>query len=167
VSAHSRSWFDKAWLGKVGGHAARIPIVLVLGGLLGATMARFAPGYGTDAEELDSRLSQASVEALRNANGSDANLLEFYGRYLSRLVRGDFGESQTLHKPVRQLLAERFPETLKSVGLGLALGWAAGLALAMVAAMKRGSIADAAAALAAGTLLCVPAAVLALLFVMA
>jgi len=139
--------------------------VLMLGGLLGATLVRLAPGYGTDEEELDSRLSQQSIEALRQAQGSDENLARFYAHYLARLARGDLGESRTLNEPVLQLLAERFPETLKSVGLGLALGWAAGLGLAIMAVMSRWGIADLAAGLAASVLLCIPAAVLALLFV--
>jgi peptide/nickel transport system permease protein len=139
--------------------------VLMLGGLLGATLVRLAPGYGTDEEELDSRLSQQSIEALRKAQDSDENLARFYAHYLEQLARGDLGESRTLNEPVRQLLAERFPETLKSVGLGLALGWAAGLGLAIMAVMSRWGIADLAAGLAASVLLCIPAAVLALLFV--
>jgi peptide/nickel transport system permease protein len=123
-----------------------------------------APGFGVDEEELDSRLSRESVLALRQAKGGDENLAGFYVHYLSRLARGDLGESQTLGQPVRQLLAERFPETLKSVGLGLALGWSAGLTLAMAAVMARHGFAGLLASLTASALLCIPAAVLALLF---
>lgn len=154
-----------AFFSRLGRHTARMLAVLMLGGLLGATLVRLAPGYGTDEEELDSRLSQQSIEALRKAQDRDENLARFYAHYLARLARGDLGESRTLHEPVRQLLAERFPETLKSVGLGLALGWAAGLGLAIMAVMSRRGIADLAAGLAASVLLCIPAAVLALLFV--
>lgn len=130
-------------------------------------MARLAPGYGTDEEELDSRLSSASVEALRQANGGDTSLMGFYAQYWKRLLDGDLGTSQTLDEPVGQLLGERFPETVKCIAAGLALGWVAGLALAMLAAMRRGGFADLAAGCAAGILLCIPAALLALLLVMA
>lgn len=152
---------------KLGRHAARILLVLLLGGFLGATLVRLAPGFGADESELDSRLSAESVAALRQANAGDRNLMAFYAHYWSRLLRGDLGESQTLHEPVRQLLAERFPSTLESVGLGLGLGWTLGLALAVVAAMARDGLADLLAGLLASMLLCVPAAVLALLFVIA
>jgi peptide/nickel transport system permease protein len=141
-------------------------IVLALGGFCGATLVRLAPGFGTSEEQLDSRLSAASVEALRQASGADESLAAFYLHYWGRLLRGDLGTSQTLHEPVRQLLAERFPETLKSVGLGLAVGWTTGLALALASALVRGGVADLLAGLAASVLLCVPTAVLALLFVM-
>lgn len=142
-------------------------IVLVLGGFLGATLVRLAPGYGIDEEELDTRLSEQSVQALRQSHATEENLPRFYFGYLSKLLHGDLGVSQSLHRPVRQLLAERFPETLKSVGLGLALAWLAGLSLAIASVMSRLWIIDLATGLLASILLCVPAAVLALLFVIA
>ncbi|MGH9606101.1 MAG: ABC transporter permease subunit [Terracidiphilus sp.] len=142
-------------------------LVLGIGGLLGATLVRLAPGYGTSAEELDSRLSDASILALRQAHAGDRNLAGFYIHYLSRLAHGNLGDSETFHEPVRQLLAERFPDTLKTVAIGLALGWTAGLTLALVAVMSRAWFAGLLASLAASLLLCIPAAVLALLFVIA
>jgi peptide/nickel transport system permease protein len=148
-------------------HAARVLIVLAIGGFLGATLVRLAPGFGVDEEELDSRLSQESLQALRQAHEADESLAGYYMRYLSQLARGDLGYSQALHQPVRQLLAERLPETLKSVGMGLLLSWTSGLALAMAAVMSRTGFADLAASLLASVLLCIPAAVLALLFVLA
>ena len=68
---------------------------------------------------------------------------------------------------MKELLSERLPETLKSVGLGLALGWTLGLSLAIAAAMARSLAFDVAASVFSGILLCMPAAVLALLFVLA
>lgn len=147
-------------------HAAKILLTVLLGGLLGATLVRVAPGFGVDEEELDPRLSAKSIESLRQAHAADTNLAVFYYRYLSRLVHGDFGTSETLQRPVSQLLAERFPETLKSVGLGLALGWSLGLPLAILVVMARAWYVDLLASMLGGILLCIPAAVLALLFVM-
>lgn len=142
-------------------------VVLALGGFCGATLARLAPGYGMTEEVLDSRLSAASVAALLQASGANQSLAAFYLHYGEGLLRGDLGTSPTLHAPVRQLLAERLPETLESVGLGLAVGWTGGLSLAMAAVLARGGRADLLAGFVASVLLCVPAAVLALLFVLA
>jgi peptide/nickel transport system permease protein len=160
-------WSIPHFMRKPGKHAIRILIVLGLGGFLGATLVRMAPGFGVDEEELDSRLSQESLQAVRESHAGEGNLAGFYVHYLGRLLRGDLGDSQALHEPVRQLLAERFPETLKSVTLGLALGWSTGLALAMVAVLSRTGFTDLVASLMASVLLCIPAAVLALLFVIA
>ena len=145
----------------------RVGIVLLLGGFLGATLVRLAPGFGVDEEELDTRLNKESVQALRRAHGTDESVARFYVGYLSRLLHGDLGVSLSLHQPVRQLLAERFPETMKSIGLGLAFAWTAGLALAMIAVMSRWWLVDFVTSLVASILLCIPAAALALLFLVA
>jgi peptide/nickel transport system permease protein len=148
-------------------HAARILIILLLGGFLGATLVRLAPGFGVDEEELDNRLNQGSIQALRQARASQESLSSFYVHYLGRLVHGNLGTSRTLQQPVTRLLVDRFPETLKSVGLGLALGWTLGLALAIASALSRSWFVDLFSSVLAGALLCMPAAVLALLFVIA
>lgn len=145
--------------------AARILLILLLGGLLGATLVRLAPGYGVDQEELDFRLNHASMQSLRQADASRTGLLAFYARSLLRLLHGDFGYSRNLEEPVRQLLAERLPETLRSVALALAIAWMAGLGLAVAVALVRSGFLSVAATLFAGVILCIPAAVLALLFV--
>ena len=146
--------------------AGKIFIVVLLGGFLGATLVRFAPGFGVDEEELDTRLNNGSLQSLRDAQGQDRNLLAFYSRYLAQLLHGDLGVSRTLQRPVSQLLAERFPETLKSVGLGLLVGWSLALPLAIAVVMSRAWLLDTLSSLLVSLLLCVPAAVLALLFVL-
>jgi peptide/nickel transport system permease protein len=148
-------------------HVARIVVILLLGGFLGATLVRLAPGYGVDEQELDSRLNHESIQALRQSRARDSSVADYYAHYLGRLLQGDLGTSRTLRQPVRRLLADRLPETLKSVGLGLALGWTLGLTLAIAAVMSRSWCVDLFASLLAGALLCFPAALLALLFVIA
>src|SRR5579864_2342375 len=147
--------------------AAKILITVLIGGFLGATLVRLAPGFGVDEEELDARLSHQSIEAMRNTRNADSNLFVFYFRYLSRLFHGDLGNSRTLQRPVSEMVAERLPETLKSVALGLALGWSAGFLLAVAIVMSRAWYLDLLGSLLVGVLLCLPAAVLALLFVLA
>jgi peptide/nickel transport system permease protein len=147
--------------------AAKILITVLLGGFFGAALVRFAPGFGVDEQELDSRLNSRSIEALRQEQDPKAGIVSIYFDYLNRLAHGDLGFSRTLQRPAAQLIAERFPETLKSVGLGLALGWSLGFLLAVALAMSRAWYLDFLGSLLAGILLCLPAAVLALLFVIA
>lgn len=147
-------------------HAGRIAVTLVVGGLLGATLVRVAPGFGIDEAELDSRLSAQSIQALRQAQPGQS-LGAFYFQYLVRLLRGDLGTSRSLQRPVAELLKERAPETAKSVVLGLTLGWTLGLSLAIAIVMTRSWGLDLTATLATGLLLCLPAAVLALIFLLA
>lgn len=147
--------------------AAKILITVLIGGFLGATLVRLAPGFGVDEGELDARLSDRSIQALRETRANEPNLFLFYLRYLSRLLHGDLGTSRTLQRPVLQLVGERLPETLKSVALGLALGWSAGFLLAVAIVMSRAWLLDLLGSLLVGVLLCLPAAVLAMLFVLA
>src|ERR1700751_2526795 len=118
-------------------HAGRIVLAMLLGGLLGASLVRFAPGFGVDEAELDSRLSSRSIAALRQAQPGAQNLASFYGHYLSRALHGDLGMSRALERPVSELLRGRWPETAKSVVWGLALGWLLGLSLAIAVVMSR------------------------------
>lgn len=155
------------FLKRLGKHALKLLLTLVIGGFLAATLVRFAPGFGVDDEQLDVRLNNQSIESLTHESGADENLLGFYLHYASRLLHGDLGMSQTLQRPVTQLLADRLPETLISVGLGLALGWISGLALAIVSVTARSCTMDGFLSLFCGVLLCIPAAVWALLFVLA
>ena len=143
----------------------KVLVVVLLGGFLGASLVRFAPGFGIDEGELDIRLSDQSIRALRQIDGPKSNVEVFYLSYLRKMIGGDLGTSRTLERPVSRLLAERFPETLKSVGSGLALGWLLGLSLAVAVVQSRAWYLNWLASFVVGVLLCLPAAVLALLFV--
>jgi peptide/nickel transport system permease protein len=147
--------------------AAKTIIVVLIGGFVGATLVRFAPGYGVTEEELDSRLSEDSLQALRLSHAPPPNLMSFYLQYGGKLLHGDLGFSNSMREPVRQLIAERFPETIKSVGFGVSLGWAAGLSLAILSVTTRSATVDFGTSLVATIALCTPAAVLALLCVIA
>jgi peptide/nickel transport system permease protein len=134
--------------------------------LVGATLIRVAPGFTSDEQELNAGLSTASVEAIRQARMADANIPQFYARYLKSLIRGDLGTSTALNQPVRDLLRERLPVTLKNLGIALLLGWSLGLALAIAAFLSGSRIFAFAADGVGGSLISTPAAVMALIFLM-
>jgi peptide/nickel transport system permease protein len=146
---------------------AKTIIIVFIGGFAGATLVRFAPGYGVTEEELDSRLSGDSLRALRLSHAPPSDLLSYYLQFGGKLLHGDLGYSSSMREPVRQLIVERFPETMKSVGFGLALGWILGLGLAILSVTARSAMVDFGTSLMATIALCTPAAVLALLCVIA
>jgi peptide/nickel transport system permease protein len=154
-------------LAKISRHLTRILITLLLGGLFAATLVRFAPGFDTDEQQTDLRLSAESVQALRSARAREHNIARFYAGFLSSALRGDFGQSRTLNRPVRELVGERLPVTMKLIAFGLLVGWSLGFVLAVTAVMSRLFAYDVLATLLAGLFLCIPSAVLALLFVYA
>jgi len=160
---------DKAsgmWIHRAARHTATILITVLLGGLLGATLLRFAPGFGVDEQELDTRLSGATIQALRDSHAAERNVLVFYARYLSGLLRGDLGVSRSLQRPISELLSQRIPVTLRLVAFGLLAGWLLGLALALPGAISGKPAHDILPGFLSGALLSLPSALVAVLFVL-
>jgi peptide/nickel transport system permease protein len=151
---------------KIAGHALSLLATVLLGGLLSATLVRLAPGFDADERELDPHLSAQSLQALRESRRQDHNVFRFYFTYMKRAASGDLGTSLTLGQPVRTLLRERIPLTLRLLSVGLGLAWILALTLSLTAAWLRLSIYDVMTTVVSGTLLCIPAAVLALLSVL-
>ncbi len=141
-------------------------ICLGLGGaLFSATLVRFAPGYGVEERELDPRWSAQSIEALRQKQLLHEGLGSFYFHYLSALARGDFGESDSLKRPVRELLRQRLPVTGNSVVRGLGVAWLAAGLLASLGLASRGGLYEASSTALSSLLLSLPSAVVAMLAV--
>jgi len=151
---------------KIAGHALVLVATVVLGGFLSATLVRLAPGFDADEQQLDPHLNTESVQALRAARQLDHNVWRFYFSYMNRAAHGDLGTSLALGQPVRTLLRDRAPLTLRLLSVGLALAWMAALSLALTAAWLRRSTYDVLTTLVSGTFLCIPAAVLASLSVL-
>lgn len=151
---------------KLAGHALALLATVFLGGLFSAFLVRLAPGFDADERELNPHLNAQSVQALRDARHQDHNVLRFYSSYMKRAAHGDLGTSLALGQPVRTLLRNRAPLTLRLLAIGLGLAWALTLTLALSAAWMRLSVYDTMTTVVSGTLLCIPAAVLALLSVL-
>jgi peptide/nickel transport system permease protein len=140
-------------------------LLTLAGGFLAATLVRYSPGFGVDERELDPRLSQSNLEWIRSQRHHESNLIRYYAEYVRAAVHGDFGDSESLHRPISQLLAERFRVTLRSVSLAVLTAWSAAFALATLSWLFRGWLFDLSCTLLSGFLLSLPAAVIALLFV--
>lgn len=151
---------------KIARHGLAIVATALIGGFLSATLVRLAPGFDTDEAQLDPHLSSASIQALRQSRLEQSNVLHFYWRSLQRAVHGDLGTSISLGQPVTTLFEQRVPLTLRMVALGWLVSWAAVIALALSAASFRLPVYDGFATIVSGTLLCLPAAVLALFSVL-
>ncbi len=141
-------------------------VTVLLGAFLAAVLVRTAPGFDSNDEQLDNRLSNQSRQALRQARAGERNIFVFYLQYLSKAAHGDLGTSHELGRPVRDLLAARLPVTLKIAGIGLLLGWALAVTLAFSLAMARSGGLDVIGTILSGALLCIPAAVLAVVSVL-
>jgi peptide/nickel transport system permease protein len=115
-----------------------ISIPLLLGILcLSFLMLKLAPGEPSVVQQdLEARATAAQRETLRQLYGLDQPLHVQFGRWLSRVVRLDFGRSYSPDgRPVIEKIAERIPVTLglnvlelliifsTAVPLGILTGW--------------------------------------------
>ncbi len=150
------------------GQVARMLALVLLAAIVCAVLVRFSPGALIDERELDPRLSEESLAALRAEKAADRSLGTNLIRYLGGLPKGDLGYSTSHNAPIGQLIAVAAPVTLRELTIGLAGAWLLGLGLAVpVARFRRMWGLDTASAIAAGLLLSVPAALLAYLCLLA
>jgi len=141
----------------------RMLLVIVLAGLLGATMVRLAPGYGVDERDLGVHQS-AEARAAREAKlSAEGNAFQFYVAWMQRLMHGDLGVSRSLERPVATLLRERISVTLRYAAVGLVAAWVTAFVLALASLSPRMQGVDWIASTANGLLLCLPTALVALL----
>ena len=151
-------------LREVGHHLLAILVTVLFGGLLGAALVRMAPGFGVQESDLNTQLSFETRQALHQQDARERNVLTYYLHYLGGLAHGDLGYSRSMDRPVSELLRDRFAETLESLAIGVAGGWLLGLALALPATWKHSPVYSTTATLISGFFVCIPSAVLALLF---
>jgi peptide/nickel transport system permease protein len=137
----------------------------LVGALVSATLVRFAPGNSVSERELDPRWRADSVEALRQQQALHQGLPSFYFHYLAALAHGDLGESESLKRPVRELLRQRLPVTGNSVVRGLGVAWLAAALLASLGIAARGWFFEASTTAFNSLLLSLPSAVVAMLAV--
>lgn len=147
-----------------GRHLATVALTALLGGLLGAFLVRMAPGFGVQESDLNTQLSAATRHALHQQDAAERNVFSYYWHYLAGLAHGDLGYSRSMDRPVSELLRDRLPETIESLVIGVAGGWLLGLALALPATWKRSPLYSATSSMISGIFVCIPSAVLALLF---
>lgn len=146
-------------------HLCFLGAALLAGGLGGATLVRYAPGFSSDERLLDPSLGVETRQAIEAERAAESDVAAFYLRFLGGLVRGDLGESRMFARPVSELIGERAAVTGQLVLWGLAGGWAAALFSACLAGLARGGkagwIMSAAPSAASSILVTVPAALLA------
>jgi peptide/nickel transport system permease protein len=83
-----------------------------------------------------------AVAAWRDRYGLDDPLPVQYGTYLSRLVRGDLGESQQSHRPVLTDLREAIPATAELAILSILLAVVIGVSFGVLAAVRQNRVSD-------------------------
>lgn len=105
--------------------------------LLTFAVAHLAPGDPLRLDEETVGASAADLARRRAEQGLDAPLPVQYARWLSRVVRLDFGRSFIDQRPVREKLAEALPRTALVSGLAVLLGFGLAVPLGVFLATRR------------------------------
>ncbi|MFN7103860.1 MAG: ABC transporter permease [Pseudorhizobium sp.] len=88
------------------------------------------------------RAPQHVVERIRLDLGLDLPLYQQFYIYLKQVLSGDFGTSVLTTNPVLSDILRVFPATIELATIGTIIGAVLGIPLGVLAAVKRGSIAD-------------------------
>jgi peptide/nickel transport system permease protein len=109
--------------------------------------------------------SAEQVAAQRRSLGLDRPVAEQYVSWLGQFVRGDWGTSIATGRPVRTMLAQAWPATVRLVGISLVLSYLIGIAVGVVQAARGGRL-DTVLSVATVTLFALPGYWLGLMLVM-
>jgi peptide/nickel transport system permease protein len=126
-------------------------MALVLFGASFLTYAMILLAPGDAAREVavaryggEGQLDRATVEWIREKEGLDQPFLVQYGRWLSHIVRLDFGYSLVEEANVFHLICARFSKTLELAAASILIALAVSLPLGTLAGLGRGSWLDSA-----------------------
>jgi peptide/nickel transport system permease protein len=124
----------------------RAAALVLLG--LGITLVAFALTQVVPGDPVAANLGEqaaadpAAVQAFKERYGLDEPIPVQYWRYLTKLLRGDLGESLQTHEPVRQNLATFVPATAELAILATLVSILVGVSFGVVAAVRRNRATD-------------------------
>ena len=124
-------------LGRLG---ALVPVLI---GVTVLVWALSALALGDPARaSMGQRADPAAVERLRRELELDRPAVVRYVRWVGRAVRGDLGLSLRDRRPVRAIIAERLPATIRLALAATVVSILLGVPVGVVAAARRGSLLD-------------------------
>jgi peptide/nickel transport system permease protein len=121
-------------------------VLLVLPTLVGVTLVTFVLTYllpGNPALVKAGPLATPEhIAEMERRMGLDRPVPAQYWRYLSGVLRGDFGESATTGRPVLEDFLQRVPATLELTLASMLIAITIGIPLGVVAAVRRDGLVD-------------------------
>ena len=123
-------------------------LLLTLPTVLGVVTAvflliRLVPGdVVTQMVGLEGSLPRGRVEELKELFGINRPLHVQYAEYLNKVTHGNLGKSLRTGRPVGGEIGRRFAVTIELAVMGLLVALAIGIPIGILAALKRGRVAD-------------------------
>ena len=91
---------------------------------------------------LREHVKQDVIDRMTEYYGLNDPVLVRFGRYLLNALRGDFGISYKLNRPVSTLIADAFPYTVKLALSAAAVAWLIGIPAGILSAVRKNTLAD-------------------------
>ena len=121
-------------------------IMIMIPTLLGVTIIVFLMLHATPGDPaellLGERATTESLEQMREHLGLNKPLHVQYGLFLSRLLKGDLGETIWTRQKVWTEVKQRFPATIELSLVALCISCLAGMILGIISATKQYSVFD-------------------------
>ena len=117
-------------------------VVILIGvALLIFIMLRVIPGNPIETM-MGEHASQSTIDRMTAELGLDQPIHIQFFRYISGALRGDFGTSYSLGKPVSSLMGSAFGNTLKLSVMASLFAWVIGILCGVLSAVRKGGPAD-------------------------
>ena len=117
-------------------------VVILIGvALLIFIMLRVIPGNPIETM-MGEHASRSTIDRMTAELGLDRPIHIQFFRYISGALRGDFGTSYSLGKPVSSLMRSAFGNTLKLSVMASLFAWAIGILCGVLSAVRKGGLAD-------------------------
>ena len=117
-------------------------VVILIGvALLIFIMLRVIPGNPIETM-MGEHASRSTIDRMTAELGLDRPIHIQFFRYISGALRGDFGTSYSLGKPVSSLMRSAFGNTLKLSVMASLFAWAIGILCGVISAVRKGGPAD-------------------------
>ena len=117
-------------------------VVILIGvALLIFIMLRVIPGNPIETM-MGEHASQSTIDRMTAELGLDQPIHIQFFRYITGALRGDFGTSYSLGKPVSSLMGSAFGNTLKLSVMASLFAWAIGILCGVLSAVRKGGPAD-------------------------
>jgi ABC-type dipeptide/oligopeptide/nickel transport system permease component len=116
--------------------ARTLAIVLLV--IVGSTiLVRFAPGYLSDAREMDSRYAAEARSDLSVEAAHSRSIPQMLAEQMKGWLHGDLGTSRQYAVPVSELIAPRLAISAGLLLRGIGLAWMAALCAALLSSLGR------------------------------
>jgi peptide/nickel transport system permease protein len=123
--------------GRVALRALRVLSLVALAMLGTMALMRFAPGYFSDAGEMDAQYSSVAREQMRAQEVRESSFVKLVAAQMKSWAHGDLGRSRQFDTPVTELLRERTKTTAKLLVVSVLSGWMLALLLAVPLSLRR------------------------------